>query len=143
MRILSKLRTFSLPSLVAAAALALATGAFARDISLTLSGDQQVPPVKTQGSGKGTLTVGADGTLSGEVTTTGTKGTMAHIHEGGPGENGPVRIPLKQEGEGKWVVPAGTKLDEKQQEALKAGRLYVNVHTAEHKGGELRGQIKP
>jgi hypothetical protein len=26
---------------------------------------------------------------------------------------------------------------------LKAGRLYVNVHTDRNKGGEVRGQLQP
>jgi len=26
---------------------------------------------------------------------------------------------------------------------LKAGNLYVNVHTAKNKGGEVRGQLTP
>ncbi|MCD6044072.1 MAG: hypothetical protein K0R40_3675, partial [Burkholderiales bacterium] len=26
---------------------------------------------------------------------------------------------------------------------LKAGNLYVNVHTARNKGGEVRGQLQP
>jgi hypothetical protein len=27
--------------------------------------------------------------------------------------------------------------------AFKAGNLYINVHSPEHKPGEIRGQIKP
>ena len=25
--------------------------------------------------------------------------------------------------------------------SLKAGKLYINIHTAENKGGEIRGQL--
>jgi len=28
-------------------------------------------------------------------------------------------------------------------QAFKAGNLYVNVHTARNKGGEVRGQLQP
>ena len=37
-----------------------------------------------------------------------------------------------------WSVPAGSKLTEEQMASFKAGNLYVNVHSAEHKPGEIR-----
>ncbi|MCD6674670.1 MAG: CHRD domain-containing protein [Burkholderiaceae bacterium] len=95
----------------------------------------------TSASGSGSFSVKPDGTISGSVTTSGIEGTMAHIHEGASGANGPVRVPLTKDGN-KWVVPEGTKLNEEQQKALKAGNLYVNVHSKEHPGGELRAQLK-
>jgi CHRD domain len=112
-------------------------------VDVTLSGSQESPPVNTSGSGKGTITVGADRSVSGSVTTTGVQGTMAHIHQGAAGQNGPVIIPLTRTAAGTWTVPAGAKLTEAQFEAFKAGNLYVNVHTDANKGGEVRGQLKP
>jgi CHRD domain-containing protein len=32
-------------------------------------------------------------------------------------------------------------LNDDQAKALMAGELYVNIHTAENKGGEIRGQL--
>ena len=57
--------------------------------------------------------------------------------------NGPVIIPLKQTAPNVWSVPAGAKLNAAQMAAYKKGDLYVNVHTAAHRGGEVRGQILP
>ncbi len=130
-------------SIIAATALAVAAGvALAQQVNLTLSGDSEVPPVKTAAAGSGAITVAADKSVSGAVATTGVAGTMAHIHEAAAGKNGGVIIPLKQEGD-KWVVPAGAKLTDAQFEAFKAGNLYVNVHSAANPGGEVRAQIKP
>jgi CHRD domain len=110
---------------------------------VTLSGDQEVPAVMTSASGGGAITINADKSVSGSVTTTGVAGTAAHIHIGGAGKNGPVIVPLTKSGDSTWSVPAGAKLTDAQYEAYKAGDLYVNVHSAQNKGGEIRGQLKP
>jgi hypothetical protein len=108
-----------------------------------LSGSQEVPPVITSASGNGTITVGADMSVSGSVTTTGINGTAAHIHMGAMGSNGPVIVPLTKTSDGVWSVPAGAKFTEPQYVAFKAGNTYVNVHSEANKGGEIRGQLKP
>jgi hypothetical protein len=110
---------------------------------VTLTGGAEVPAVSTQASGSGTITINDDKTVSGGVTTSGIKGTMAHIHMASPGKNGPVIIPLTKSGDHGWAVPAGAKLTDDQYKAFEAGGLYVNVHSAAHKGGEVRGQLKP
>jgi hypothetical protein len=133
----------TLPTLVATIALACATAASAADVKVTLGGAAEVPPVQTQASGQGTISVDDDGSVSGEVTTTGVAGTMAHIHQAAAGKNGGVIIPLKNAGDGKWTVPDGAKLSDAQQAAFKEGNLYVNVHSKAHPGGEIRAQLKP
>jgi hypothetical protein len=111
-------------------------------VSVKLSGAEEVPPTSVQGSGSGTIQVKSDGAVSGSVTTTGVQGTMAHIHQGAKGQNGPVIIPLTKSGD-TYTVPAGAKLNDAQIKAFKEGGLYVNVHTAANKGGEVRGQLNP
>jgi hypothetical protein len=110
--------------------------------SVKLSGAEEVPPVSGTGTGTGSIRVNSDGTVSGSVTTTGVEGTMAHIHQGAKGQNGPVIIPLTKSGD-TYTVPAGAKLNDAQQKAYTDGGLYVNVHTAKNKGGEVRGQLTP
>jgi len=39
--------------------------------------------------------------------------------------------------------PPGSKLTDEQYASFKAGNLYVNVHSTEHKPGEIRAQLKP
>ena len=115
--------------------------AFAADVKVTLSGDNEVPPVKTAAKGSGTITVADDGAVSGSVTTTGVQGTAAHIHEGAAGANGPVIVPFTKDGD-TYKAPAGAKLTPAQMTAFKAGNLYFNVHSDANKGGEIRGQLK-
>lgn len=127
-------------AIVVAAAVGTASAA---DIKVMLSGSQEVPPVTTTAMGSGTITVGADKSISGSVTTTGLNGTAAHIHLAAMGQNGPVAIPLTKTGDGVWSVAPGVKLTDAQNDALTAGNLYVNVHSEANKGGEIRGQLKP
>jgi len=127
-----------------AGVLAAGTGlAIAGATQVTLSGFQEVPPVQTSATGTGTITVNDDKSVSGSVTTTGVKGTMAHIHEAAPGKNGGVAIPLVKKSDNEWVVPVGAKLTDAQYKSYKAGDLYVNVHSDANKSGEIRGQLKP
>ena len=127
---------------IAALALSLLGGlAFAGDVSL--SGDNEVPPVKTTAAGSGTIAVADDGSVTGSVKSTGVAGTAAHIHVGAAGKNGPVIIPLTKGADGEWAVPPGAKLSAEQMKSYKAGDLYVNVHSDANKGGEIRAQLKP
>jgi hypothetical protein len=132
-------------AIVALIASVLAGGAGiagATDVKLNLSGDQEVPPVKTSASGNGTITVSDDKSVKGRITTSDIKATGAHIHEGASGKNGPDIITLKKTSDNEWSVPDNAKLTDAQYDAFKAGHLYVNVHSDAHKSGEIRGQLK-
>ena len=110
--------------------------------NVTLSGAEEVPPVSTAARGSGSCSIGADGAVSGSVTTTGVRGTMAHIHMAPRGQNGPVIVPLTKSGD-TYTAPAGAKLTADQLAAFRAGNLYINVHSEANKGGEVRGQLNP
>lgn len=125
-----------------AAAMAVAGAAYAADVKVNLAGDQEVPPVNTQAKGSGTVMIGDDGAVSGTVTTTGIQGTAAHIHQAAAGKNGPVIVPMTKSGDNGWTFAPGSKLTPDQMSALKAGDLYINVHSAANPGGEIRGQLK-
>jgi CHRD domain len=135
---------YSRRSAVLAAALLLASAsAVAKDIKVTLTGAEETPPVTTSATGAGTIKVNKDKSVSGSIKTEGIKGTAAHIHTGAPGDSGPPIITLTQGPDGTWTVPAGSKLTDEQYASFKSGKLYVNVHSAEHKPGEIRAQLKP
>jgi hypothetical protein len=131
-------------ALLATIALALGTGtAVAGDIKVKLTGAEETPPVTTSATGDGKITIAKDHSVSGTIKTQGVEGIAAHIHVGAPGESGPPIITLTKGADGTWTVPAGSKLTDEQFTSFKSGNLYVNVHSAEHKPGEIRGQLKP
>ncbi len=111
--------------------------------NVTLSGTQEVPPVTTSASGSGTVTIGTDKSVSGSVTTSGVAGTAAHIHQAAAGKNGPVIVPMIKTADNVFSFAAGAKLTDAQYQSYMDGNLYINVHSAANKGGEIRGQLKP
>ncbi len=129
---------------IAALSLTLvASLALANESKVTLTGAEETPAVTTQATGSGSIVVNADKSVSGSVTTQGITGTAAHIHLGAPGQKGGPVITLVKGDNGVWTVPAGSVLTDEQYAAYKAGNLYINVHSADNKGGEIRGQLKP
>jgi hypothetical protein len=114
----------------------------AAEMNVTLDGKQEVPSVTTMASGTVNFMLKDDMSLSGSVTTKDIKATMVHVHAGVAGANGPVVVSLTMKGDSEWILPAGTMLTAEQTTMLKAGGMYVNVHSEAHKGGEIRGQLK-
>jgi hypothetical protein len=112
------------------------------NVKVILTGAEETPPVTTTASGGGTISIAADHSVSGSIRTRGIDGTAAHIHVGGPGQSGPPIITLVKGADGLWSVPPGSKLTDEQYASFRAGNLYVNVHSAEHKPGEIRAQLK-
>ncbi len=130
--------------LVAASAIAFGGGlASAKEIHVALSGGEETPPVTTTASGSGTIKIADDKSVSGSVKTSGVDGIAAHIHVAPKGQAGPPIITLEKGADGLWSVPAAAKLTDDQYASFKAGNLYVNVHSAEHKPGEIRAQLAP
>ena len=107
-----------------------------------LSGASEVPPVTT--AGKGTATAALDTatkTLTWTVTYSGLTPTAGHIHgPAAPGANAGVLVPL---GNPPFADPikGSATLTDAQISDLEAGRAYINLHTADNKGGEIRGQL--
>jgi hypothetical protein len=118
-------------------------GGITEKTSAALTGAQEVPPVSTSASGRSTISVASDRTVSGAVIVTGMEPTAAHIHQGAMGMNGPVVVPLAKTAPMTFSVPAGQKLTDAQYAALKEGKLYINVHSAAYPGGEVRLQMAP
>jgi len=118
-------------------------------ITVRLSGAQEVPPVASAGTGVGRIVIDtASRVIMGPVTFTGLSSATipgaGHIHlAAAPGLNGAVIIPLVGGGgvtAGRARVPP-TILSAARMRALRTNRLYINIHTANNPGGEIRGTI--
>jgi hypothetical protein len=116
------------------------------NFSVPLTGAQQVPPVTTSGSGTANMAYDpATRLLTWSVAFSGlsSAATMAHIH--GPaaqGKNAGVEIWLSKKGAALSSPFSGeATLTEAQATQLKAGEMYINVHTKDHPTGEIRGQV--
>jgi hypothetical protein len=110
--------------------------------TVTLSGSNEVPPVATSATGTATVTIKPDHTVVVKESVTGMTATASHIHEAAAGTNGPVIVPFTKTADNTFVASDTAKLTDSQYESFKAGKLYVNVHSAAHPGGEIRAQLK-
>jgi hypothetical protein len=112
----------------------------------------ETPATDSKGSGHAKLTVG-EHKLRYEIDVSDLSGpaTMAHIHIGQMGKAGPpiVTFPVKASASGK-IADGTVDLNAGMAKGVSAdslmvllnnGSAYINVHTAAHPGGEIRGQI--
>jgi hypothetical protein len=109
---------------------------------VALTGDSEVPAVATTATGTATVDIRPDRSVKVLVVVSGMTATASHIHEAAAGANGPVIVPFTKTGDNTFASADGAKLTEAQYESYKAGKLYVNVHSAKNPGGEVRGQLK-
>ena len=126
----------------------------------TLKGSNEVPSVDSKATGNATITVSGT-SVEYKITASGLSGnaTASHIHIGPATASGPVVVPfpasaIKNAPDGSVTISGTfTAADIKPQAnppiktlddllgQMKAGNTYVNVHTAAHPGGEIRGQL--
>ena len=122
-----------------------------------LSPDQEVGAVavNSDGSGSGRLTAGGGNHLNVQIRFSDTTGplTMAHLHLGQEGVNGPVVVDLGSGigGNGVNLRVDASNVTEPLAETenpflsllneLAAGNIYINLHTDAFPAGELRGQV--
>jgi hypothetical protein len=109
----------------------------------TLSGAAEVPPVAGSGSGSATVTLDpATKQVTYNVTYSGLSGpaAAAHIHCGAAaGANAGVAVAFPKADS---PISGSATLTDAQMADLRAGKCYVNVHTAANKGGEVRAQLQ-
>jgi CHRD domain/PEP-CTERM motif len=64
--------------------------------------------------------------------------TLAHIHQGAAGANGPVRVDFDAKLTGSGLFDADLALIT----PATASGFYINIHTGEFPGGAIRGQLQ-
>jgi hypothetical protein len=108
----------------------------------SLSAQNEVPPTNSKGTGSVAITYDtASKKLTWKGTYSGLTGpaTAAHFHAGEKGKNGGVVIPIAP---ATSPLEGSATLNDQQAADLMSGKLYVNVHTAANKAGEIRGQVE-
>ncbi|HJZ92432.1 MAG TPA: PQQ-dependent sugar dehydrogenase [Gemmataceae bacterium] len=131
--------------------------------SADLVGGQENPAVDTTAAAHIELKLTEDGTLRFKLKATrDIEGvTQAHLHLGARGQNGPIvafLVPFNPAGQNfrRGEVMAEGELDDaavlerpgfggtvaELAERMRQQRVYANVHTLDHPGGEIRGQVE-
>ena len=80
-------------------------------------------------------------TITGTYRELGSAATAAHVHIAPPGERGPTVGPLEVSASPDGDITGSVVLSIEQTAALHARSLYIQIHTEENPGGELRGWI--
>jgi hypothetical protein len=107
---------------------------------VTLDGASQSPAVDTKATGTADVKVDTDAkTITWAVQAEGLTGapTMAHFH--GPaakGANAPPEIDIS-----KSIESGSAPITDAQIADVKAGKVYLNIHTVKYPDGEIRGQL--
>ena len=147
------------------ASVGMATAAGPENFRAHLGGDDEVPAVDTRARGQAVLQLDRDGTaLDYRLNVANIDDVlMAHLHLGQANENGPVVVwlypedgppPQPIDGRTQGTLATGTITQDELVgplagadlgdlvDAMRAGEVYVNVHTESHPSGEVRGQVR-
>lgn len=112
------------------------------EMEIALAGSQEVPPVETSATGQIEVNFDSDTRMLKwelDYDNLSSDPTAAHFHgPADPGENAPPVVPLEDFKDG---AEGSAELTEEQAAMLMEGKMYFNLHSANHKAGEIRGQV--
>ncbi len=140
------------------------SGSSSLNATAELSGAHEVPSVNSTTTGQAEVNRMSNGSLTYSLSVmNGDEITAAHLHCGDPGENGPVVVGLFSNSGGvdvNGILSSGTisagaiqgsqcsstigytiATTQELAQAIVAGDIYVNVHSAAHPNGVARGQL--
>ncbi len=112
-------------------------------ITAKMTGGNQVPAVTTSADGVASITFNDDYTqavVNATVSNLSSEFTGIHIHDGAPGTNGSVIFNLTEDYK-KGRVTSSIDITKTDVAKFIDGTYYINLHTANNPGGELRGNL--
>ncbi len=122
-------------------------GVNAETFTANLSGAQEVPANASAATGYGRVFLNES---TGMITFTvvfsglGSNQIGAHIHAPGAiGVNGPISIDLGAPGGTSNTITGSSAVTPTQIAQLRSHQAYINIHSANFPGGEIRGQLAP
>jgi hypothetical protein len=124
--------------------LAISTTARAEIFFAYLTGAQENPPVATSGTGYARIVLNESaGTITFSVVFNGLSSAQvsSHIHTGAIGVNGPVTINFGTVGGTSGTISGSAAITPSEIVTLREHGMYVNVHSGNFPGGEIRGQL--
>ena len=112
-------------------------------LTATLSAASEVPPVNSKASGEADVRINVkDYKLSWNIKYSDLSGVVTGAHFHGPaafGVNADVVVPIN--GDLSSPIKGEAVLTAEQSAQLLEGKWYINLHTATHPDGEIRGQV--
>ena len=112
-------------------------------LTSTLSAASEVPPINSKASGEADVRIDVkDYKLSWTIKYSDLSGVVTGAHFHGPalaGANADVVVPIN--GDLSSPIKGEATLTAEQTAELLEGKWYLNLHTATHPDGEIRGQI--
>ncbi|MDR3518697.1 MAG: CHRD domain-containing protein [Azospirillaceae bacterium] len=138
-----KRRTAVVAAAITAAMMA-STGAYAETVSIKtfLDGQTEVPAVTTPATGTADVTIDTEAKkVSWTITYKDLSGTATAAHFHGPaakGANAGVEIPIPVAAS---PIEGSATVTDAQLADLLTNKTYINIHSAAHPGGEIRGYL--
>jgi Flp pilus assembly protein TadG len=112
------------------------------ELTATLNGANEVPANTSTATGVVTGTYNKDTKSLGIVVTwTGFTATVGHIHKGAAGVSGGVQWGFPTPVTSPLTYTSTVAFTQPQEDSLLGGLYYVNIHSAQFGGGEIRGQL--
>ena len=112
-------------------------------LTATLSAASEVPPINSKASGEADIHIDVkDYKLSWTIKYSDLSGVVTGAHFHGPamaGVNADVVVPIN--GDLSSPIKGEAILTAEQSAQLLEGKWYINLHTATHPDGEIRGQV--
>jgi hypothetical protein len=137
-------RTILMAAAVAVSLLTTAAQATVFNFTASLNGANEVPPNGSPGTGAGSFTFDDTTnilTVAASFSGLTSNANNAHIHIGPAGVAGPVVFFTPFTPSTSGTVNGSGALNATQITALFTGGLYLNIHSVNFPGGEIRGQL--